>query len=313
MKSGTHGGGNCAVQSAMPLTHNTAEKYGQTGRGDCRSTNVWMAQKTVKKILVIENRANTRKLFLECLEAEGFHTIAAENGLIGVQRANQELPDLIISGIMLPKLDGYSVLTTLRQNPTTAIIPFIFVSAKVTVPDIRKGMELGADDYLTKPCTVEELLRAIRTRLERQATLRQWYAANSQPVQEPPCAGIIRPTAPQCIFPSDPQLSKVFDFIEANYHQSLTLSDVAVAVGYSPSYLTNVVRRQTGQTVQNWIIERRMAAARSLLLETDERVEEIAAKVGYQCMVHFFRQFRRHHGTTPQAWRKLQLTQHKQQ
>jgi hypothetical protein len=63
MKSGTHGGGNCAVQSAMPLTHNTAEKYGQTGRGDCSYTSVWMAQETVKKILVIENRAETRNLF----------------------------------------------------------------------------------------------------------------------------------------------------------------------------------------------------------------------------------------------------------
>ncbi|BAY48766.1 AraC family two component transcriptional regulator [Scytonema sp. HK-05] len=313
MKSEIHGGGNCAVQSAMALTHNTAEKYGQTGRGDYRSTNVWMAQKTVKKILVIENGAKTRKLFLECLEAEGFYTIGAENGLIGVQRAQEELPDLVISDTMLPKLDGYGVLTTLRQNPATAIIPFIFVTGEVTQADIRKGMELGADDYLTKPCTPEELLRAIRARLERQATFCQWYAANSLSVREPPCADLIRPTAPQCIFPSDPQLSKVFDFIEANYHQSLTLSDVAVAVGYSPSYLTNLVRRQTGQTVQNWIIERRMAAARSLLLETDERVEEIAAKVGYQCAVHFFRQFRQHHGTTPQAWRKSQITQHKQQ
>ncbi|KAB8321346.1 response regulator transcription factor [Tolypothrix campylonemoides VB511288] len=272
-----------------------------------------MAQETVKKILVIENQAETRKLFLKCLEAEGFYTIGAENGLIGVQRAHEELPNLVISGIMLPKLDGYGVLTTLRQNPATAIIPFIFVTCKVTQADIRKGMELGADDYLTKPCTVEQLLRAIRVRLERQATFWQWYAGNSQPVREPPCADIIRLTAPQCIFPSDPQLSKVFDFIEANYHQSLTLSDVAVAVGYSPSYLTNLVRRQTGQTVQTWIIERRMAAARSLLLETDERVEEIAAKVGYQSPVHFFRQFRKHHGTTPQAWRKSQLTQHKQE
>lgn len=261
----------------------------------------------MKKILLIENQAETRKLFLKCVEAEGFYTIVAENGLIGVQRAQSELPDLVISEIMLPKLDGYGVLTTLRQNPTTAIIPFIFVTAKVTLADIRKGMELGADDYLTKPCRVEELLRAIRARLERQATLRQCYAANSQLVREPACTGIIRPTAPQCIFPSDPQLSKVFDFIEANYDRSLTLSDVAVAVGYSPSYLTNLVRRQTGQTVQTWIIERRMAAARSLLLETDERVEEIAAKVGYQCAVHFFRQFRKHHGTTPQAWRMSQL------
>lgn len=114
----------------------------------------------VKKILVIEDRPETRNLFLECLKAEGFYTIGAENGLVGVQRAHEELPDLIICDIIMPQLDGYGVLTTLRQNPVTAIIPFIFVSAKTTRSDLRKGMELGADDYLTKPCMVDELLRA---------------------------------------------------------------------------------------------------------------------------------------------------------
>jgi YesN/AraC family two-component response regulator len=260
-----------------------------------------MAEETMKKILVIEDGAQTRKLFLEWLKAEGFYTIGAQNGLIGVQRAHEELPDLIISEIIMPKLDGYSVLTTLRENSATAIIPFIFVTAKSTRSDIRKGMELGADDYLTKPCMLEELLKAIAGCLEKRASFQKWYAAQFQPILEPPQAGIKRAADFQWIFPSDPQLTKVFHLIEANYHQSLTLSDVAVAVGYSPSYLTNLVRRQTGQTVQTWIIERRMVAARSLLLETDERVEEIAAKVGYQCMVHLFRQFRRDHGTTTSA------------
>ncbi|WP_017317762.1 response regulator transcription factor [Mastigocladopsis repens] len=262
----------------------------------------------MKKILVIEDRVQTRQLFLEWLKAAGFYTIGAENGLIGIQRAQEELPDLIISEIIMAKLNGYSLLTTLRQNSATAIIPFIFVTAKGTRADIRKGMELGADDYLTKPCTVEELLSAISACLERQATRQKSYSAHFQQILEPPEAGIKTAADPQLIFPSAPQLRQVFHLIEENYHQSLTLNDVASAIGYSPSYLTNLVRRQTGQTVQSWIIERRMAAARSLLLETDHRVEDIAAKVGYKSIVHFFRQFRRHHGTTPQAWRKLHLT-----
>jgi YesN/AraC family two-component response regulator len=251
----------------------------------------------VKKIMVIEGRSETRNFLLTSLKAEGFYPIGAENGLLGIQLAQAELPDLIVSEIMIPKLDGYGVLSMLRQNPITAIIPFIFFTAKGAGTDIRKAMELGADDYLTKPCKIDELLRAIAIRLEKQATLRQWYAAQSQ------LALKSSPTAPQSIFPCHPQLSEVFRFIEDNYHRPITLSDVAVAVGYSSAYLTNLVRRQTGQTVQNWIIERRMSAARSLLLETDRKVEEIATKVGYHCAVHFFRQFRQHHGTTPQAWR----------
>ncbi|KAF3889821.1 MULTISPECIES: response regulator transcription factor [Nostocales] len=314
-----------------------------------------MAKETVKKILVIENKAETRKLFLSCLKAEGFHAISAENGAIAVQRAQQELPDLIISEVLVPKLDGFRVLMALRQDPATAIIPFIFVTAKVSRTDIRKGMELGADDYITKPCTLDELLKAIATRLQRQSFLQKLYGTVPTSVTEKPTGdscgtsltNAVAPTGetstgtflysgskntgalcakqnfspnkamksdePQSILPSEPELREVFRFIEANYNQQITLSDVAGAVGYSPAYLTNLVRRQTGQTVQGWIIERRMAAARSLLLETNERVEEIAAQVGYYHTVHFFRQFRQYHGTTPQAWRRTQLAQYKAQ
>ncbi|GAB4196093.1 MAG: hypothetical protein Fur006_43220 [Coleofasciculaceae cyanobacterium] len=254
-------------------------------------------------ILVIEDETHTRNFFLESLKERGFYTIGAENGQVGLQQAREQLPDLIICGIM-PERDGYSVLTALRKVPITAIIPFIFVSNKATRTDLRKAMKLGANDYLTKTCTLEELLRAITAQLEKQAVLRQCYALQSQPIQNTPFTETaIRATATQSIFPSDAKLNKVFCFIESNYHLSITLGDVAQAVGYSPAYLTNLTRRQTGQTVQRWIIERRMAAARSLLLETDQVVEQIATKVGYHNSVHFFRQFRQFHGTTPQAWR----------
>jgi len=110
----------------------------------------------------------------------------------------------------------------------------------------------------------------------------------------------------QSIFPACPQLREVFDFIEANYHQPITLKDVAKAAGYSSAYLTDLVRRQTGKTVNLWIIERRMTEACSLLRETDQSVDGIAETVGYLTTAHFFRQFRQYHGTTPQAWRNAQ-------
>ncbi len=261
-------------------------------------------EERVKKILVIEDQAPTRTFFLKGLKAKGFYPISAENGRIGIQQARKQLPDLIVCDIMMPELNGYGVLTMLRQDPTTAIIPFIFVTAKEDRTEYRKGMELGADDYLTKPCTLEELFRAIAAQLEKQTVLQQWYAAQQEPVPEPPSADTATfADVPEFILPSDPPLSEVFRFIEANYHRPIALGDVAQAVGYSPAYLTNLTRRQTGQTVQRWIIERRMAAARSLLLETDQVVEQIATQLGYQHSVHFFRQFRQFHGTTPQAWR----------
>ncbi len=262
-----------------------------------------MAGKTVKKILVIEDRAQTRDLFLEGFNAQGFYTIGAENGLVGVQQAQEQLPDLIICDIMMPKLDGYGVLTTLHQDPVTAIIPFIFVTARVARTDIRKGMELGADDYLTKPLTIEELLAAVAARLQKQTALLRRFAVETQQVLEPPPTNTASIAAPQSIFPYCPQMAEVFRFIEANYHQPIALSDVAQAVGYSPAYLTNLVRKQTGQSVHRWIVERRMASARFLLLKTEQAVNQIAAAVGYQDACHFSRHFRQLYGTSPQAWR----------
>jgi AraC-like DNA-binding protein len=111
---------------------------------------------------------------------------------------------------------------------------------------------------------------------------------------------------PQSIFPSIPRLRDIFEFIELNYHQSIKLKEVAQAVGYSSAYLTDLVRKMTGKTVNNWIIERRIAEARRLLLETEDSIEKIAFKIGYQNLNHFYSQFRNYHKNTPRAWRKRQ-------
>ena len=261
----------------------------------------------MKKILVIEDEAESRDIFLDSLEAEGFEAIAAQNGVVGIQQAQEHLPDLVICDIAMPELDGYGVLTTLRQNPVTATIPFIFLSAKATKAEIRQGMDLGADDYLTKPSTIEELLGAIAARLEKQAALRECYAAQSQ--QALPPAETAKLADSESFFPSCPQLSQVFDFIEANYHQPIGLDDVAQAVGYSAAYLTDLARRQTGYPLHRWITRRRMAAACSLLLETNQSIEQITEAIGYRYTGCFFRQFRISFGTTPQVWRNAQRTQ----
>ncbi|MEH2243503.1 response regulator transcription factor [Nostoc sp.] len=289
--------------------------------------------KSSKKILVIEDDNVTRNLYLKGLEAKGFDTIGADNGLAGIQKAQERIPDLVICDITMPDMDGYNVLTTLRQDPLTAIIPFIFLTGSTTRADVRKAMELGADDYVTKPSTLDELLRAITTRLQKQATLQYWCTIQFEKAPKSPFAanttastvGVAVAVAvaeasgreaiipDSSIFPCIPQLKEVFDFIEAHYHQGITLCDVAVAVGYSPAYLTNRVAKQTGETVNCWIVKRRMAGARSLLQNNNETVEKIAKALGYQDVSHFSRQFRQHHGLPPQAWRKEhQLGEQKQ-
>ncbi|MUG97839.1 response regulator [Scytonema sp. UIC 10036] len=115
----------------------------------------------MKKILVIEDEAESREMFLECLKEEGFCAIGAANGRVGVQIAQEQLPNLVICDIKMPELNGYQVLNTLRQNPATAKIPLIFVSAGTSDVERRYGIELGANDYLIKPCTADDLVTAI--------------------------------------------------------------------------------------------------------------------------------------------------------
>jgi YesN/AraC family two-component response regulator len=257
----------------------------------------------MSKILVIEDEALSRNMFRDCLEAEGFVTLGAEDGFAGIELARQHFPNLVLCDIIMPKLDGYEVLRQLRQDVTTATIPFIFITAKTGKTDRRQGMSLGADDYLYKPSTVEELLEAVSARLEKQAILQKYYAAKYQP-SPTSVASSVKTRETDLLFPSNSELGEVFEFIEANYNRGITLCDVAKAAGYSPAYLTNRVKQETGRTVNRWIIERRMAEALLLLRSTKQSVEQIAATVGYQNTCHFYRQFRQYQGITPQDWRK---------
>jgi YesN/AraC family two-component response regulator len=260
----------------------------------------------MEKILVIEDNAATRNLFLEYLKAKGFNAIGAENGLVGIQQAKEQLPDLITCDITMPELDGYGVLTAVRQSPLTAIIPFVFITARTTRNDIRKAMELGVDDYLTKPFTLEELLAAIATQLKKRAALQQWYGTDSQQTPEQPLDNpdnTAGSTELHSIFPACPRMAEVFRFIDENYHRAVTLCDVAQAVGYSPAYLTNLMRQQTGKSFYRWLVERRMSQAISLLLKTEQTVGQISQAVGYQDACHFSRYFRQFYGVSPQGWR----------
>ncbi|MEQ8186471.1 MAG: response regulator [Candidatus Eremiobacterota bacterium] len=122
----------------------------------------------MKKILVIEDEPSVLANILKTLEFENYQASGAENGLSGLARAKELFPDLIICDVMMPEMDGYSVLSELRKDPLTATIPFIFLTAKADRLEQRQGMELGADDYITKPFTRKELLSAINTRLKKQ-------------------------------------------------------------------------------------------------------------------------------------------------
>lgn len=134
----------------------------------------------MKKILLIEDNTEVRENTSEILELAGYEVVTAPNGKIGVELAQKEKPDLIICDIMMPELDGYGVLHILSKKDETAGIPFIFLTAKTEKIDIRKGMNLGADDYLTKPFDDTDLLNAIEARLKKSVMQQKLYESTPE-------------------------------------------------------------------------------------------------------------------------------------
>jgi CRP-like cAMP-binding protein len=132
----------------------------------------------MKTILLIEDNHDVRENTTEILELANYKVIQAENGKIGVELANLHKPDLIICDIMMPVLDGYGVIHLLSKNVETSSIPFIFLTAKGERNDFRKGMDMGADDYITKPFDDIELLRAVESRLRKTELLRAEFSKN---------------------------------------------------------------------------------------------------------------------------------------
>jgi CRP-like cAMP-binding protein len=138
----------------------------------------------MKTILLIEDNKDIRENTAEILELSNYRVLTAENGKIGVEIAHKKPPDLIICDIMMPVMDGYGVLHALGKTKETASIPFIFLTAKTERTDMRKGMEMGADDYITKPFEEIELLNAVEARLKKADALKREYPQGIEGVRE---------------------------------------------------------------------------------------------------------------------------------
>ncbi len=138
----------------------------------------------MKKILVIEDNSDVRENIAEILKLSKYEVVTAANGREGIELAQKESPDLILCDIMMPLLDGYGVLHLLSKDESTAGIPFIFLTAKAERGDMRKGMEMGADDYITKPFDDIELLNAIESRLKKTEQIKKDFGRDSEGLRE---------------------------------------------------------------------------------------------------------------------------------
>jgi DNA-binding NarL/FixJ family response regulator len=143
----------------------------------------------MKKILVVEDETNIRNNIAEILTLSGYDVCTAENGADALNALDSRVPSLIISDILMPHMNGYELLAELQKSEQMRDIPFLFLSAKTDQKEIREGMNLGADDYLTKPVKAQDLIHAIEARMERRRVIRDAMIRDSKPDAHPDAPG----------------------------------------------------------------------------------------------------------------------------
>lgn len=237
------------------------------------------------KILVVEDDTQVRISLSELFISEGYQVYAAENGLKGIKAALENLPDLILCDVMMPELDGYGVLKELRKHRTTTNIPFIFLTGLDSRQDQRQGMNLGADDYLLKPYTFEEVLAAINTRLAKQASVTQHYVMELKEAEERLNSLLFYDNVTR--LPNRALLGQRFNWISeiAGIHASITLLSISIdrlnRINESLGFIQgDSLLRVIGSRLQNMItdhdtVARIQAGQFAILLPSSDKPQAI--------------------------------------
>lgn len=245
-------------------------------------------------ILIVEDDLDLNTFLLDEL-GEEFEVYSASDGREGLALAQKHLPDLVVTDLMMPEMDGIELCKYLKQGPDTAHIPVIMLTAKSDVTDQVKGLQTGADDYVTKPFVFELLQARIRNLLENRRILRERLRKELLNDQS---------STPE-IFSDQSFMEKMLKVLEEHSPESdFSAEDLAKVMGMSISTLHRKLKSLTGETPARLIWQIRLKKAAKLLNETDLRITEIAFMVGYTDSNHFGRQFKQQYGRTPSEYRR---------
>ena len=217
------------------------------------------------KILVIEDDDNIRANVLDLLEAEGFEGIGARDGQSGVELAVRELPAMIICDVAMPGIDGFEVLEILSMKPATAAIPFVFLTARAERANVRRGMALGADDYITKPFTRAELLEAIVSRLKRRKAL-DAAAEEAARAQRAPASPTTAQAPRADLIVADPAMKAIFGQIEKIARAPISVL-ILGETGVGKEIIAEQIHRQSGRNGR--FVALNCAALAETLLESE--------------------------------------------
>ena len=260
------------ISNTTPLPENTQKRKNQAS------------------IQVIEDKIEIFQQIHNLL-APSYHIDYAQNGKIGLEKALEQVPDLILCDVMMPEMNGFEVCEVLRKEMETSHIPIIMLTAKATLADKLRGLEIGVVDYIFKPYDEKELMLTIRNQFLQMERIQSYYKTYG--------------CLPKERLKEDEFLQKVRTIIQKQYAaESFNVRQLAKHIHLSTAQLNRKMNTLTGETAQQWIATQRMQAARQLLLATTLSIGEIAYQVGYAKPNSFSRAYKEYFQETPSETRR---------
>ena len=241
------------------------------------------------QILIVEDNPEMRHYMRENLD-KIYRVMEAENGKLGLKAALRLSPDLIISDVMMPEMDGFEMCAKLKTDARTSHIPVILLTARASSESKIEGLETGADDYLTKPFNARELEVRVKNLIEQRRRLQERFQREL----------LVEPSEVTVTSMDEQFLQKVMAIVEAHMDDAgLDTNKLAHGAGVSRRHLNRKLRALTGQSVREFIRSLRMKRAAQLLQQQFGSVTEIAYEVGFQSIAHFAKVFRKQFGVSP--------------
>lgn len=243
----------------------------------------------MKKILLVEDNESLLESMADLLEGD-FEVITAVNGKIGLELAKAHQPDLIVSDIMMPEMDGYALVNRLKLNELTQEIPVILLTALGEEDNLVQGYDLGADDYIVKPFKSKVLISRIYNLLAARENLKKLYA-KKQAEEVAPGYEV-----------KDPTLALLESILVDRFRfRNVNIPDLARLMGITPSKLERDVKRLSGKTPLKYINDYRLEKAKYLLENTDMRVSDVSYTLGFKSLSYFGKCYRAKYGEAPSS------------
>lgn len=242
-------------------------------------------------LLLVEDNQDVL-YYLQSFLKENYQLLIADNGQIGIDLAIEHIPDIIVSDVMMPQKDGFELCETLKQDQRSSHIPIILLTAKATLEDRISGLSFGADAYLAKPFSKEELLIRLQKLIEGRQLLQQYYTQNKQ------TSKTNKPNPQQ--EKEQAFLTQLHEIINSNLNNSaFDIPQLCLAIAMSKTQLYRKVKALAGKTVALYIRSIRLNKARQLLIENNVSISEVAEQVGFSDVSYFSRVFKQEFGFSP--------------